>query len=131
MIGFASSFEKNRGSAIILTLFLVSLLVVLILAVFGASTRTLKSAARESHQSRAERLGEMAASIAVGQLRKATNQTRNDRPLPWTSQPGAVRTYTQDGNPYRLFKLYSAANMVSTPADPGPETDVPVDWRTR
>ena len=117
--------HQSSGMALVLVLGAILLLTVLVVA-FLASTKTERTAAHSQlNQAEARLLSENVLSLVTAQIREATTQTNTA----WASQPGLIRTYSSDGN--KIYKLYSAEEMIATNFDPAAGTDVPTDWSTR
>ena len=125
------SARGTRGIALVTVLAIVLLLTIPVtsLLLFSASERG--ASAREGGQWKARILADTAFNLVVGQLRQATGGELSGRlPVPWTSQPGAIRTYDAHGGLTAIHKLYSAAFPVAQTAEEL-DADVPEDWRGR
>ncbi len=122
---------KQKGVALVTVLAILLLMTVLILSFFTMATSELKSSEKEAEGLRARSLADAAVNMAIAQLREATTLLdASGRVSPWSSQPGAVRTFRQDGKLFRLFKLYSAKTMVVGNMATVPD-DVPRDWQSK
>ncbi len=89
---------------------LASALVVMFLTL---ASRDRKSSALFRDGVDARSLADMAVNLAIGQARQATASPQgNSQPVFWASQPGAIRTWKDDGTEGKLFKLYSASESV-------------------
>lgn len=119
---------SRRGVALVVVLavtLLTSLLVVSVLSMAVTEKRTGTSAAAGLE---ADALAQSAISLAVSQLRAGTSHVSADgTPLPWTSQPGALRVHGLDGALQVLVKLYSSDVMTAATADATAQ-DLPADW---
>ncbi|MEM9481604.1 MAG: Verru_Chthon cassette protein A [Verrucomicrobiota bacterium] len=114
----------DRGVAIMTVLILMSLMVVLLTAIFAISTQEQKAAGRVVASARSRILTESPASLVISQIRTATE---NPETL-WASQPGAIRTSKLDGFPLEIFKLYSAREMVVEDTREPLLDDLPEAW---
>lgn len=110
--------EKKKGIALITVLFVLSLMVVLVLAILSTSVNELNSATRTASGVRVKDLTNTVTSLAIGQLRKATSppdsvtqegggNSVGDGLWTWVSQPGMV-THFDDSGATQAFKLYSS-----------------------
>ncbi|WP_050024879.1 Verru_Chthon cassette protein A [Verrucomicrobium sp. BvORR034] len=145
---------KMQTSGVALVLVLSSLVMVsLLVLVFLSTARTeQQSSAAFADSTQVRNLAEVPINLAVGQLRKATEQLGGQRT--WASQPGMIRVFgvEDDGSGFRskataLYKLYSDDTMVVAKAGATPttggltpaevkgalESDVSdlVDWNTK
>lgn len=75
---------------------------------------------------RAEDLAQRAFELVEHQLREATSQERSS----WASQPGAIRTFDEEGSQSRLYKLYSAPDMLASSSAEA-QADLVADWDQR
>ncbi len=124
-----------------IVLSLVVLLSALIISFFSSVQNESKSAATYKGSVSVKQLVSTANSMAMGQIADATHSFKDpaakapaagDRLL-WASQPGMIRTWDATGKAWKLFKLYSAQNMVvSLPSKYSVKTElvneVPNDW---
>lgn len=114
----------RRGGALIIVLGFLVLIAVLVIG-FLSSVGTETQMSRSYDDGLAVReLVNSATQVALGQLSDATKSLKTPRPpdargpiparnrLTWSSQPGAIRTWDDAGRGWKLFKLYSAAEMV-------------------
>ena len=117
-------FPRTAGIALVIVLAFLVLITVLIVAFIGTvgvETQVSKSyddgvAARE--------LVNSATQLVLGQLSDGTKSLKIPRApgeagavpkggrIAWASQPGAIRTWDDAGRGWKLFKLYSARQMV-------------------
>lgn len=108
--------RSERGVALVLVLAILVLLAGLIIAIFTTATSQRVSAVSKESQMRANALAESTVKIVIGQIADATKSRAGGQKVAWTSQPGMVRTYANNGDPDWAYKLYSAGEMV---VDPG------------
>ncbi|MEM1293931.1 MAG: Verru_Chthon cassette protein A [Verrucomicrobiota bacterium] len=105
-------------------LILMSLMVVLLTAIFAISSQEQKAAKRVVASARSRILTESPASLIISQIRAATENPETI----WASQPGAIRTAKLDGFPSEIFKLYSAKEMVVRDRQEPLLDDLPSYW---
>ena len=123
--------DRERGLAIVVTLLMLALLAVAAIGLLSVSSTHRRSTSAYADSVRTRQFGDFAVNLAVSQIRRGASQEEKDGTLkPWTSQPGAIRTYTAAGDLDKLFKLYTAANMV-TGKDEETANDLPADWNER
>jgi len=119
---------SQRGVAVVMVLAITLLTAVLVLSLLSMSLTEKRSAASVSAGLEADSLARTAISLVVSQLREGTIQRSEDgTPLPWISQPGAIKVHAMDGSIHALVKLYSAAVMTA-PTAASADEDLPVDW---
>lgn len=63
-------------------------------------------------------LGDIAVNLVQAQIQHASTEQEGDNPVTWTSQPGLIRTFNQDGSLRLAYKLYSDHSMTVTQIDP-------------
>lgn len=134
--GFQLPREKAPASGIALVIVLTILVLILgLVTIFLARTRVERGATSAySASSATQRLADLATSMVKGQIRDATTQ---GNAVAWMSQPGMIRTYgtgtpgnfTAGSNLLRVFKLYSAQELISTTYANGGDTP-PGSWVT-
>ncbi|WP_038164807.1 Verru_Chthon cassette protein A [Verrucomicrobium sp. BvORR106] len=110
-----------RGIALIMVLVAVAVVAMLVLA-FMAEVRTEhRSASAYSNITEARTLSELPVNMAIGQIRRATEQ--NGLEKTWASQPGMIRVFGTESDVQNasvraktvaLYKLYSDDAMVVT-----------------
>jgi hypothetical protein len=123
--------RRRRGIALVVVTMMIALMLVLLLALLSAGTTENRMAHTESAALNAQFTTESAIAVALGQLGAATREEFDDgTPKPWTSQPGAIRVHGMDGQLQRLYKLYTAAEMI-TESTGDLVNDMPEDWSTR
>ena len=122
---------RQRGFALVLVLAMVALMTLLLVAMLSTTRLSSKESNLAGERQRAEGIAQNAVHLALAQLRDATSREFPDgSPMPWTSQPGAIRTHTMDGRLETLFKLYSA-DLMQTADVSTVGADVPDDWDQR
>ncbi len=124
----ASLQRRNRGFALVLVMAMVALMTLFVVAMLTTTRHGQRESNIESERLRAEGVAQNAVHVALAQLRDATSREFADgTPMPWTSQPGAIRSHAMDGSLDRLYKLYSAAVM-QTADSASVAADVPDTW---
>lgn len=110
-----SLLKKNapgkNGVALIIVLSIIVLLSGLLVA-FMSSVGTESASAKASVRGiEARQIAESAVNLAISQIREATRGDAN-APTAWASQPGVIRQFDDKGKDKRVYKLYSARDMV-------------------
>ncbi|MEM0895455.1 MAG: Verru_Chthon cassette protein A [Verrucomicrobiota bacterium] len=100
--------ERRRGAALFLVLVFVALISVMTVALLTTGQQEQSAAIGLQRQSQTDALTGSALNLVLGQLEKATIPEDPDEPVFWASQPGAVRTWKDDGKNGTLYKLYSS-----------------------
>ena len=132
--------RARSGITLVIVLAFLVLLSTLIIAFISSVQTEAVSSANYGSGVAAKQLVESALHVAMGQVSDATKSTKTagstadaDR-LAWASQPGMIRTWGTDGQGWKIFKLYTAKNMVVDytggiykTAD-NLATEVPDDW---
>ncbi len=107
--------SRKDGVALVIVLSMIVLLSALLVA-FMSSVGTESTSAKIAVKGvEARQLAESAVNLAISQIRDAT---RGDsgvaaKPGGWASQPGVIRRFNEDGSEGRVYKLYSALEMVA------------------
>lgn len=104
-----------------------------IAALIWWGTRHLAATERDgSGDQGARSLADRAVALVTSQLREGTTQVdANGSALPWTSQPGALRTYNADGQLRSIIKLYSARTLAARSLTDLTAEDVVSHWNTQ
>ena len=114
--------RSPSGFALITVLAALVLVSALVVAFLATAKNERVATAANSQQAWARLLSESALSVVTAQIREATTGTKA-----WISQPGAIRTFTGAQQPDRVYKLYSAQEMVvpGSAFNPASLADVP------
>jgi len=101
-----------RRQAMALVIVLAALVLISLLAVsfFLSVSRELSASKSYASGVSARIYADAAVNVVMGQLRAAT--TADDPTVTWTSQPGLLRQYDNQGRQQKVFKLYSSDRMV-------------------
>ena len=119
---------RKRGTVLVLVLGVTLLMTVFVVSLLSFGLTERKAAADQAAGVESERLVDTAMALAISQLRDGTTRVASDgTPLPWTSQPGALRVHALDGSLQTLIKLYSARTMAAGPGAREPD-ELPRDW---
>ena len=123
---------QEKGVALITVLAIVLLMTVLITSFFTMSRNELSSAIKDSENLKARALADAAVNMAISQIREGTTQVNTDGGfLAWSSQPGGIRVYRNDGQLRSIIKLYSARNMAADSLSRASSEDIRNDWDTQ
>ncbi len=108
-----------------LVLSFVILIAALVVGFFGSSSSVRREVAGYEAGVTARQLGDLATNVVIGQISDATKSWQVPAATPtgkgggarltYSTQPGMIRTYDENGNVGRAFKLYSSATMVTRP----------------
>ena len=104
--------DKSRQGAMALVIVLGALVLItlLCLAFFTSTSRELNASKSYASGVLARFYADTAVHIALGQLSAAT--TVDDATKTWTSQPGLLRQFDDQGRQIKVFKLYSSDRMI-------------------
>ncbi len=122
----------ERGMALVTVLAITLLMAVLILSFFSMSLTERRSAESFSAGLEADHLAQSGINLAIGILREGMGETATTEageviPLPYTTQPGALRVHQPDGSLRALYKLYSSDRQIAHDVSEALR-DVPEDW---
>ncbi len=116
---------SKRAVALVLVLSFVVLVSLLVVGFFGSASSARRDTAGYEAATTARQLSELATNIIIGQIFDATRSWEIPAATPlvkgggarltYATQPGMIRTYDSSGKPWRAFKLYSSATMVTEP----------------
>jgi uncharacterized protein (TIGR02600 family) len=131
--------RARQGVALVIVLAFLVLLSTLIIAFLSSIQTESVSSATYGASVGAKQLVESALHVAMGQINDGAKDTKTigstdtaDR-VAWASQPGMIRTWDANGDGWKIFKLYSAKDMVVDMAggyktSDALATEVPSDW---
>jgi uncharacterized protein (TIGR02600 family) len=139
--------RQPRGVALVIVLAFIVILSTLIVAFLSSVRTEVQSAKSYESGVTVKQLVSSATNLVTGQITEATRSTKTARPpgnltpipkgerLTWASQPGMIRAWDDTGNGWKVFKLYSSANMVSDFKPDGTfstesdrKAELPEDW---
>jgi len=123
------------GMALLMVLSVLLLVSVLIVGFFLTTSAELKSSQSYASGTSVRQLADSATQLVIAQIGDATQgKTEDGDLLAWASQPGMIRTYDQEGDPFKYFKLYSSDTLILKDADAGefdPADELPPkEWDT-
>ncbi len=124
--------SEEKGLALVLVLFFLVILSGIIVAFFASVTTESASAHSYAAGASAKMLSDAVVNLVEAQIQDGTRtQSATNTILAWASQPGALRTFDTTGQPQKIYKLYSAEDLV-VPAT-GFQSDItqlPPSWNT-
>ena len=116
---------RSRAAALILVLGFLVLLSAMIVAFFTTTASNRRETAQYEAAVTVKQLADTAINVVIGQIGDGTKsweippsdptQRGSGARLAFTTQPGLIRTYDDQGTPGRTFKLYSSDTMVIGP----------------
>ena len=112
----------SRGAALIITLSILLLVTVLVVALFQTVTTERTESAAAADQGGAQRMATSVVELVkstiteatMGYAVTATGSANTAAMTAWASQPGLIRTWDQNGNPERTYRLYSSGTIATT-----------------
>lgn len=135
--------DRRRGLALIIVVTTISLISVLVVAIFSVTRTEYKATQAFVSARSAKQLGDIATAIVQAQITNAHNTgldseekspiARNQQTIHAT-QPGMVRVYNAIGNFTRAHKLYSSTQMTVAGTNEavlfGSAHQIPTDWNS-
>lgn len=120
--------NSRKAMALVIVLGALVLVTLLCVAFFASTSRELTASKSYASGVSARFYADAAVNVVLGQLGAAT--TVDDATKVWTSQPGLLRQFDNQGHQTQVFKLYSSDKMIETGtfalATGGVPNDVPV-----
>lgn len=101
---------RQRAMALVIVLGALVLVALLGIGFFASTTRELNASKSYASGVSARFYADAAVNIVLGQMRAAT--TEDDAAKTWTSQPGLLRQFNNQGSQTQVFKLYSSDKMI-------------------
>jgi uncharacterized protein (TIGR02600 family) len=125
--------QAARGSAIVILLVFVAMIMVLVLAVLGTGMQTRRQSVAVGRTQEVDALSQLPAQIVITQLQRATlpGTTADGERLTWVSQPGMIRVFGTQPQARMYYRLYSAPVMNSTTLDLAQEAAALSQWNTQ
>ncbi len=106
--------RQPTGAALVIVLSLLVVLIILVVA-FLSRIGSERTAARTYASAVSTRvLADTAVNLVQGMINDVTTLGTS---YAWASQPGMVRSFSQNGDLYRAYKLYSSSKMISDTVD--------------
>lgn len=123
---------RKKGIALVVVLTAISLCLILMVALLSTSQTEMNSTAASSRGTSARLHADTAVSLVIGQIQDVTHQDSGTAGMEtWTSQPGMVRQYRENGVLLKGNKLYSDRKMVETSERDITKDTPPADWDQR
>jgi len=125
------------GFALVVTLLILTLLTVTVVSFFAQTRGDATMADAYADTQSTKQLSDSAINLVIAQIREATlGFIRDDADgsldtserLGWASQPGMIRTFDDQGNGYKHFKLYSDDAMIVDDSGLIADTDELQKW---
>lgn len=107
----------RRGMALFIVLAVLVLVSVLVIGFFLSTTTELKSSRSYASGAATRQHADSVTQLVIAQIADATKGVNGNNPLAWASQPGMIRTYDHDGNPFKYYKLYSSDKLIVDSGD--------------
>ncbi len=115
---------------LIMALAALAVMTILLLALFQGASHQIRGAQSDASLAREKMLADSAVALVIGQIEQASAQTNQA----WISQPGLLRTYTNNAarTPTACYKLYSTSNLTNMTDTSSTvafmASDVPANW---
>lgn len=123
--------KARKGMALVLVLAVLVLLTVLVVGFLSRAMVERRAAAGYANSQKTQQLADLAVGTVQAQIDHATRQTDGNRPAPWASQPGMVRTFEQNGSLKNAYRLYSSEQMISSDVDLDAEVTAMDGWSAK
>lgn len=123
--------KARKGMALVLVLAVLVLLTVLVVGFLSRAMVERRAAAGYANSQKTQQLADLAVGTVQAQIDHATRQTDGNRPAPWASQPGMVRTFEQNGSLKNAYRLYSSEQMISSEVDLDAEVTAMDGWSAK
>ncbi|MFQ3578500.1 MAG: Verru_Chthon cassette protein A, partial [Verrucomicrobiia bacterium] len=116
--------SRTSAAALVVTLGILVLVLSLVLTFFLAVTSDRTDTAAMAGQWDAQRLAAAVVDLTKSTITQATSGYESNadgslnrtRRTAWASQPGLIRTWDENGEAYRTYRLYSSGNLSVTGA---------------
>ena len=115
---------RQEGMALVIVLSVLVLLTIMVVGFLNRATIDRTSASAYSDGDRNSLLSDYAVNIVQAQIDHASTRTNTA----WASQPGMVRTFTENGSLLQAYKLYSDAGMATNAVDLSAATNAMAGW---
>lgn len=121
--------RRRRAVALITVLSVLALTLVLLTALLSATRVEYNSTVAQVEGAKARLHADSVINLAIGQIQRGTHQDTDAAGLEiWSSQPGMIRQYKEDGTLLRGLKLYSDSKMAATTDAEIAADTPPADW---
>ncbi len=109
----AKAGKNKRGLALITVVSVLAIMTILTVAMLSLSQTEYSSSSQHADLEQSRELADLSVNLVMGQIWEGTKQDKDNSGIEfWASQPGAVRKYSQNGNFFAGYRLYSSATMV-------------------
>jgi uncharacterized protein (TIGR02600 family) len=128
---FMKSPHSQKGFALALVLIVIVLVTAIAVAFLASTAREQRAVSTYADSAQAGQIGNMAVRRVMGQIGAATTESTPQARVSWASQPGMIRTYSANGQPRSVYKLYSWDDVVTPGVDFDPLAAAeipPPDW---
>jgi len=128
----ARNCRKREGFALVLVITSLVLMTILGVSFLLGTTTELAGARMYAQSLGAKRYSELAVNLVLAQMNSAMSEGSASAPVAWASQPGMIRTWDEDGNPSKVYRLYSSIDMVADALsfDPVSESNSLASWKS-
>lgn len=124
-----SKLRRRRAVALITVLSVLALAMVLLTALLSATRVDYNSTVAQVEIAKGQLHADSVINLAISQIQQGVHQdTAASGVEIWSSQPGMIRQYKQDGTLLRGLKLYSDSKMVATTEAEIAADTPPTDW---
>lgn len=123
--------RRRMAVALVTVLSVLSLTMILITAMLSVTRVEYKATTSQVEGEKAQMHADSVLNLVIGQIQSVCLQDDTAGREIWTSQPGMVRQYKQDGTLLKGAKLYSDSKMVATTETEIANDVPPVDWDKR
>lgn len=130
-----TSDRRLEGAALVIVLAFLVILTGLVVGFLSSVTNEASSTAASVGAVSTRTLADAAIQLDIAQIRDATagyshnsdGSLNSSKPVGWSSQPGAIRTFDTTASNVATYKLYSSTSMVSTQGSYNPANDLPAN----
>ncbi len=124
-----SKLRRRRAVALITVLSVLALAMVLLTALLSATRVDYNSTVAQVEIAKGQLHADSVINLAISQIQQGVHQDTTSSGVEiWSSQPGMIRQYKQDGTLLRGLKLYSDSKMVATTETEIAADTPPTDW---
>ncbi|XHR30505.1 MAG: Verru_Chthon cassette protein A [Chthoniobacteraceae bacterium] len=123
---------NHKAFALVLVMITIALASTIAVFFLNSTGRERRGVAMYARGGKASYLASMAVNRVIAQINLATKEGTASEPASWAAQPGMIRTYNANGNPSKIYKLYSWDNLMENGAgfNPTASSEVPAaGWK--
>lgn len=123
---------RSRGFALVLVVTSLVLMTILAVSFLVGTSTELASARLYKLSLDKTRFSSTAVNLAISQINAATMESSGNDVRAWTSQPGMLRTFDQQGRARNIYRIYSHPNPVvdSSQLDINAENAQTANWKS-